>query len=161
MELYNIGKHCARPECHQLDYLPFYCRTCSSHYCLAHRQYEHHINCAGRTDVKLSDEEIIKRSNVTTITTERPKPKHPLCGHAGCKARPSNAVAVICRQCAGRYCVRHRFHEDHSIAMTVPARTAVAAHWDPWPKEFWSCWGDDLEYQQTLIYLISFIWGRF
>ena len=33
----GIGQHCAFPECHQLDFLPFKCSGCEHTFCLEHR----------------------------------------------------------------------------------------------------------------------------
>jgi hypothetical protein len=38
----GIGKHCAFPECNQLDFLPFKCDCCNKVFCLEHRTYASH-----------------------------------------------------------------------------------------------------------------------
>eukprot|EP00048_Salpingoeca_helianthica_P003329 m.66043 g.66043 ORF g.66043 m.66043 type:complete len:59 (-) comp12641_c0_seq1:526-702(-) len=38
----SVGRHCAVPDCRQLDYLPFTCAHCKLVTCTEHR--EHH-NC--------------------------------------------------------------------------------------------------------------------
>ncbi|KAJ3070222.1 hypothetical protein HDU98_006740 [Podochytrium sp. JEL0797] len=45
MELFEIGKQCARPDCKQLDYLPFHCSLCNHSYCVEHKSFKDHVGC--------------------------------------------------------------------------------------------------------------------
>lgn len=42
MELLNIGRHCANPDCKQLDYLPLKCQHCQNYYCAEHSKPKQH-----------------------------------------------------------------------------------------------------------------------
>ncbi|KAI8474242.1 MAG: hypothetical protein J3K34DRAFT_408603 [Monoraphidium minutum] len=44
-DLMGLGEHCSRPDCLQLDFLPFRCDACKKTYCLDHRSYAAH-SCA-------------------------------------------------------------------------------------------------------------------
>ena len=40
----DIGKHCSI--CNRIDFLPFYCKKCSSHFCKIHYiSNEHDLKC--------------------------------------------------------------------------------------------------------------------
>lgn len=41
-DLLSVGKHCAFPDCHQLDFLPFVCKDCGQAYCQEHRTSASH-----------------------------------------------------------------------------------------------------------------------
>lgn len=48
LDMLSIGKHCAVADCHQLDFLPFTCKSCGKVYCADHRNQQAHA-CSART----------------------------------------------------------------------------------------------------------------
>ncbi|CAG8619970.1 33875_t:CDS:2, partial [Racocetra persica] len=45
MELLDIGRHCAKSDCKQLDYLPIKCQYCKKEFCFNHSKPSEH-NCS-------------------------------------------------------------------------------------------------------------------
>eukprot|EP01098_Paradermamoeba_levis_P002256 TRINITY_DN1265_c0_g1_i1.p1 TRINITY_DN1265_c0_g1~~TRINITY_DN1265_c0_g1_i1.p1 ORF type:complete len:122 (+),score=15.50 TRINITY_DN1265_c0_g1_i1:131-496(+) len=42
MEFPDLGAHCDKKDCKQLDFLPFRCEGCQKKFCLEHRKLEDH-----------------------------------------------------------------------------------------------------------------------
>ena len=49
-DLLSVGRHCAFPECHQLDFLPFECKDCRQSFCQEHRSATAHKCSAPRRE---------------------------------------------------------------------------------------------------------------
>ncbi|XP_050498402.1 AN1-type zinc finger protein 1-like [Diabrotica virgifera virgifera] len=90
MELPDIGKQCAHPQCKQLDFLPLNCKCgktfCSDHFTIHAQECE--------VSKILSEDELKKIENVY------------ICSHPHCKER--SIVALICKRCKQHFCVQHR-----------------------------------------------------
>ncbi|KAI8830070.1 hypothetical protein BJ741DRAFT_621033 [Chytriomyces cf. hyalinus JEL632] len=135
MELYHIGKQCATPDCHQLDFLPFNCYTCKKSYCLDHKDFQHHISCSRPTaaaplpcpkcshpvngtspyQTKEYSESMIQAHIDNGCQTPEQEAKQRKMGKK-CRfgtCRRTEGVVFGCRGCGNRYCSAHRMMEDH------------------------------------------------
>lgn len=132
-DLMGLGAHCARPDCMQIDFLPFTCDACSQTFCLDHRTYTAH-SCAhaeGRqTEVIVCPvcARAIKLTagsdpNIAFDRHQREEgcdPSHyarvhqkPKCPVPNCKEKLSLTNTYRCKECSQRVCLRHRHGDDH------------------------------------------------
>ncbi|CAG8737325.1 22498_t:CDS:2 [Gigaspora margarita] len=132
MELLNIGRHCANPDCKQLDYLPVKCQYCKKDFCSEHsKPIEHNCNEAPTGDGErvpicpLCDAPVpIKRGEDPNIRMDQHIANgcHPpaktistkpfnACSFGKCKERV--AVRMMCSGCGKNYCIKHRLGPDH------------------------------------------------
>ncbi|CAG8549942.1 7247_t:CDS:2 [Acaulospora morrowiae] len=132
MELFDVGRHCANPDCKQLDYLPIKCQYCKKSFCSEHSKPVEH-NCA---DAPKGDGERVpicplcnspvpvSRGEDPNIRMDRhiandcrPPPASTStkpfnsCSFKTCKARV--AVRLVCSGCGKTYCIKHRLEPDH------------------------------------------------
>lgn len=128
----DLGQHCSRDDCHQLDFLPFTCNACHKVFCLEHRQYKSH-NCPNANDqdvtvivcpvcikairtVPNEDENATWERHVRTDcdpSNYEKATKKPRCPVRGCKEILVFANKVFCNDCKRDVCVKHRFGPDH------------------------------------------------
>ena len=94
MEFHSLGKHCARLDCSQNDFLPFTCSFCEAVFCKDHFQPQLH-GCTKHVD-----------NSVENI--QNTAPSYFECRQEGCKER--SAVLMECSECKEHYCVAHRYH---------------------------------------------------
>lgn len=104
MEFSHQGLHCQYASCHQRDFLPFDCKQCSSHFCLAHRTRDQH-ECPS---LKV-EEEAARRAPPPAPIALPPKFK---CHHRGCKTK--EIFSLSCRNCSHNFCLAHRFPTQHA-----------------------------------------------
>ncbi|KAJ3106075.1 WD repeat-containing protein wrap73 [Phlyctochytrium planicorne] len=160
MEFHNLGSHCARPDCKQLDFLPFKCRLCSKTYCLSHRGFEDHIDCIGLTQNHTVDCPLCHnpinglsslKSSPETINRlvddhiaggckdpeahrrERLKAKRPKCTMKGCRShlQDSSSLRFSCKGCDESYCVKHRHSVDHDCTKRKEEKVALTKKGSP------------------------------
>ncbi|KAG8056637.1 hypothetical protein GUJ93_ZPchr0002g26607 [Zizania palustris] len=139
----NLGAHCDREDCNQLDFLPFDCDGCGKVFCAEHRKYEGH-GCAraagqGRTVVVCeacgdaierragdgSDAAVLE-AHARSQRCDPAKKRKPRCPVRRCKETLTFSNTCVCRGCDQKVCLRHRFPADHSCAGVSPAGAAAA-----------------------------------
>ncbi|KDP26044.1 hypothetical protein JCGZ_21077 [Jatropha curcas] len=129
----DLGKHCNKEDCRQIDFLPFTCDRCSQIFCLEHRSYAKH-NClkADSKDVtvvicplcakgvRLNPDEDPNISWETHVNTECDPSnydkvtKKRKCPVRGCREVLTFSNTIRCRDCTIDHCLKHRFGPDHS-----------------------------------------------
>lgn len=128
----TLGAHCAEEYCHQLDFLPFTCDSCSKVYCLEHRSYKAHecskvnlkdnvvIVCptCTRTVKKVAGESeavTLKKHNFdgSCSSAGRPAPK-ARCPVPRCREELLVLNTYSCRSCGSTVCLKHRYPTDHA-----------------------------------------------
>uniref|UniRef100_A0A7N0TN64 AN1-type domain-containing protein n=1 Tax=Kalanchoe fedtschenkoi TaxID=63787 RepID=A0A7N0TN64_KALFE len=139
----ELGRHCQRPDCRQLDFLPFKCHACLKVFCLEHRVQESH-NCpkAGHDSRKVVVCDVCSTSIETTgragqdekeILTQHARSgkcdpklkKKPTCGVRRCKEILTFSNCSTCKTCQMKVCLKHRFPADHAC-QGVKAKPAAA-----------------------------------
>jgi len=132
----EVGKHCAHPDCHQLDFLPFTCDLCRGVFCAEHRLREQH-KCVAESEMRANvavkcpicnaivhvhnepiDEAIsrhIDRGCTTTQTSSTSSTSGGTqfkCHYARCTER--ELTRVLCNECGLQTCLRHRAPAAHA-----------------------------------------------
>ncbi|GAQ82251.1 hypothetical protein KFL_001050150 [Klebsormidium nitens] len=143
----DLGEHCSRADCGQVDFLPFKCDGCSKVFCLEHRLYGAH-SCpkAGAGDASVLLCPICAKavriipgedSNVTwdrhassagcdpaNYAKAKRKPRCPV---VGCREQLTFSNKVQCKECQQVVCLRHRFGPEHLCpGKPTAAKTATA-----------------------------------
>ncbi|XP_048339742.1 AN1-type zinc finger protein 2B isoform X4 [Sphaerodactylus townsendi] len=135
MEFPDLGAHCSEPSCKRLDFLPLKCDACGQLFCTNHVAYAHH-NCtsAYKKDVQVpvcplcSMPIPVKRGEMPDIVvgthidqdckSDPAQRKRKIftnkCQRPGCKQR--EMMKVVCDQCHGNFCLKHRHPLDHDCA---------------------------------------------
>uniref|UniRef100_A0A8D0BXD9 Zinc finger AN1-type containing 2B n=1 Tax=Salvator merianae TaxID=96440 RepID=A0A8D0BXD9_SALMN len=135
MEFPDLGAHCSEPSCKRLDFLPLKCDACEQLFCTDHVAYAHH-NCtsAYKKDVQVpvcplcSTPIPVKRGEMPDIVvgahidqdckSDPAQRKRKIftnkCQRPGCKQR--EMMKVLCDQCHGNFCLKHRHPLDHDCA---------------------------------------------
>jgi predicted nucleic acid binding AN1-type Zn finger protein len=120
-DLDALGRHCQLEYCHQLDFLPYKCGSCFKTFCLDHRTETAH-KCAKEGDWAR------RRTGIDTDTTTTKKPSiydhDKQCFSPSCKKLIDTArgdPGVDCPTCRHRYCLPHRFPENHKCPGPPPA----------------------------------------
>eukprot|EP00053_Salpingoeca_punica_P009826 m.88388 g.88388 ORF g.88388 m.88388 type:complete len:258 (-) comp15183_c1_seq1:1419-2192(-) len=140
----NLGKHCALPDCRQLDFLPYKCDACGKITCHEHRQYAAHgctesyrkdvivpscpkcgvvVESRPGEDPNIAMNEHIENGCVSPRSGRKIYPNS--CHAKGCKAR--EAMQLICSECHLNHCLRHRFPTDHQCNPKAAAEAAAKA----------------------------------
>lgn len=129
----SIGAHCQMTFCRQLDFLPFRCESCQGKFCLDHRsETAHSCPKAGAWSQRRAQ---LNASPTTAGYAPSSKPSvlthEQQCSETSCKTLIDTALVtgVHCPDCNRRYCLKHRFREDHDCANLKPlgARSSDAA----------------------------------
>ncbi|KAM6460545.1 AN1-type zinc finger protein 2B isoform 3-T4 [Liasis olivaceus] len=137
MEFPDLGAHCTEPSCKRLDFLPLKCDACEQLFCTDHIAYAHH-NCtsAYKKDVQVpvcplcSTPIPVKRGEMPDIVvgahidqdckSDPAQRKRKIftnkCQRPGCKQR--EMMKVLCDQCHGNFCLKHRHPLDHDCSGT-------------------------------------------
>ncbi|XP_077176872.1 AN1-type zinc finger protein 2B isoform X1 [Paroedura picta] len=137
MEFPDLGAHCSEPTCKRLDFLPLKCDACGELFCTNHVAYAHH-NCtsAYKKDVQVpvcplcSTPIPVKRGEMPDIVvgahidqdckSDPAQRKRKIftnkCQRPGCKQR--EMMKVVCDQCHGNFCLKHRHPLDHGCTGT-------------------------------------------
>ena len=119
-----IGSHCQMPFCHQLDFLPFRCESCQGKYCLDHRSETAHSCPQEGAWAKRRAAQL----NGTVSSSYKPTPKPSVltheqqCSNPSCKTLIDTPLVsgVHCQDCNRRYCLKHRFREEHNCDKLTP-----------------------------------------
>nr|XP_033801273.1 AN1-type zinc finger protein 2B [Geotrypetes seraphini] len=140
MELPDLGRHCCEATCKQLDFLPLKCDACEQIFCKDHISYAHHCcTSAYKKDVQvpvcpLCNTPIpLKRGETADMVVgehiDRECKSDPAlqkrkiftnkCGKPGCKQK--EMMKVICDQCHGNFCLKHRHPLDHDCKADDPS----------------------------------------
>ncbi|KAM9839643.1 AN1-type zinc finger protein 1 isoform 2-T2 [Aulostomus maculatus] len=106
----DIGKHCQIDSCHQKDFLPFVCDSCSGVFCLEHRSREAH-SC--------SEEPVAREPRPAGGSTSH----H--CSFEDCKRK--EVLPVTCPQCEKHFCLAHRHQDDHKCEKLEVQKPRMAA----------------------------------
>ncbi|KAF2223732.1 hypothetical protein BDZ85DRAFT_262092 [Elsinoe ampelina] len=121
-EVEAIGTHCQMSFCHQLDFLPFRCDSCSGKFCLDHRsETAHSCPQAGEWARRRA-----AQNSTSSGYTPSPKPSvlthEKQCAELNCKTLidTPRIQGVQCEKCNRRYCLKHRFEEDHDCKNLKP-----------------------------------------
>ncbi|KQJ90117.1 zinc finger AN1 domain-containing stress-associated protein 17 [Brachypodium distachyon] len=146
----ELGAHCDREDCNQLDFLPFDCDGCGKVFCAEHRTYRGH-GCAraadqGRTVVvceacgdaierpaaagggrEKTDAEILEAHARSRRGCDPARKRKPRCPAPRCKETLTFSNTSECKGCGQKLCLRHRFPADHACARVSPAGAAAAA----------------------------------
>ncbi|KAL6846622.1 hypothetical protein ACP4OV_024070 [Aristida adscensionis] len=143
----DLGAHCDRDDCNQLDFLPFECDGCGSFFCAEHRAYRDH-GCAkaadhGRTVVLCEacgdaiektagqDEAGILAAHARSGRCDPARKRKPRCPARRCKQALTFSNSTACKGCGVTVCLKHRFPADHACAggarATAGAGAAAAA----------------------------------
>ncbi|KAL5200899.1 hypothetical protein ABZP36_035253 [Zizania latifolia] len=139
----NLGAHCDREDCNQLDFLPFDCDGCGKVFCAEHRTYGGH-GCAraadqGRTVVVCeacgdaierragdgSDAAVLE-AHARSQRCDPARKRKPRCPVRRCKETLTFSNTSVCKGCDQKVCLRHRFPADHGCAGVSPAAAAAA-----------------------------------
>ncbi|KAG6398260.1 hypothetical protein SASPL_139715 [Salvia splendens] len=128
----DLGSHCQKSDCHQLDFLPFTCNACHKVFCLEHRLAKSH-ECpkpdAGSRKVVVceacsaaiettgcdgeDEKKVLERHDKSGDCDPRRK-KKPTCPVRRCKEVLTFSNTATCKTCRGRVCLKHRFPADHA-----------------------------------------------
>ncbi|XP_074973780.1 AN1-type zinc finger protein 2B isoform X2 [Caretta caretta] len=132
MEFPDLGAHCSQPTCKRLDFLPLKCDACEQIFCTDHITYtQHQCTSAYKKDVQvpvcplcnipipvkkgeMPDAvvgEHIDRDCKSDPAQRKRKIFTNKCLKPGCKQR--EMMKVICDQCHGNFCLKHRHPLDH------------------------------------------------
>ncbi|KAK1630541.1 hypothetical protein QYE76_004856 [Lolium multiflorum] len=142
----DLGAHCDREDCNQLDFLPFDCDGCGKVFCAEHRTYLGH-GCAratdqGRTVVVCeacgdaieraagagTDAEILEAHARSRRGCDPARKLKPRCPARRCKETLTFSNSSVCKGCGHKVCLKHRFPADHECATRgSPAGAAAAA----------------------------------
>ncbi|PNS14276.1 AN1-type zinc finger protein TMC1 [Sphaceloma murrayae] len=119
-EVEAIGSHCQMAFCHQLDFLPFRCESCQGKYCLDHRsETAHSCSQAGAWAKRRAEQ---ARTDYTPTTKPSVLTHEKQCAEVSCKTLidTPRTQGVQCEKCNRRYCLKHRFEEDHDCKNLKP-----------------------------------------
>nr|XP_020647667.1 AN1-type zinc finger protein 2B isoform X1 [Pogona vitticeps]XP_020647673.1 AN1-type zinc finger protein 2B isoform X1 [Pogona vitticeps]XP_020647674.1 AN1-type zinc finger protein 2B isoform X1 [Pogona vitticeps]XP_020647675.1 AN1-type zinc finger protein 2B isoform X1 [Pogona vitticeps]XP_020647676.1 AN1-type zinc finger protein 2B isoform X1 [Pogona vitticeps] len=137
MEFPDLGAHCSEPSCKRLDFLPLKCDACEQLFCTDHVAYAHHsCTSAYKKDVQVpvcplcSTPIPVKRGEMPDIVvgahidqdckSDPAQRKRKIftnkCQRPGCKQR--EMMKVLCDQCHGNFCLKHRHPLDHDCKGT-------------------------------------------
>ncbi|KAH8645028.1 hypothetical protein IG631_02492 [Alternaria alternata] len=119
-DLEAIGAHCQMEYCNVLDFLPFRCESCHGKFCLDHRtEYAHKCPKEGEWARQRA-----KNNQASSLSTPKPTVFNhdQQCADPSCKTLIDTARAqgVHCVRCNRRYCLKHRFEEDHDCKNLTP-----------------------------------------
>lgn len=123
-----MGKHCQLEYCNQLDFLPFFCQSCSKTFCLDHRSESSH-QCAHagawaerRRQAQLAKHSAGQGKQMRDFVSQKP------CADPKCKTTVGTSLStgVHCQTCNRDYCLKHRLREDHNCANLIPIGARAA-----------------------------------
>ncbi|XP_050773123.1 AN1-type zinc finger protein 2B isoform X1 [Gopherus flavomarginatus] len=132
MEFPDLGAHCSEPTCKCLDFLPLKCDACEQIFCTNHITYtQHQCTSAYKKDVQVpvcplcSIPIPVQKGQMPDVVVGQHIDRHcksdpaqrkrkiftNKCLKPGCKQR--EMMKVICDQCHGDFCLKHRHPLDH------------------------------------------------
>ncbi|CAF0781600.1 unnamed protein product [Adineta steineri] len=120
MEFSTLGQHCSMKTCNQLDFLPMKCNLCSIVFCKEHIKYEEH-QCPSFYRKNVEVPVCSSCNNGASLRNrecrcdpslkKREKVYSYKCSVISCKQH--EAIEVKCYKCSKRFCLKHRFPDDH------------------------------------------------
>ncbi|CAM8959235.1 unnamed protein product [Rhodiola kirilowii] len=140
----ELGRHCQRSDCRQLDFLPFKCDGCHKVFCLEHRVQESH-SCpkAGQNSRKVvvcevcstsieitgqvghDEKEILIMQHTKSGKCDPKLKKKATCGVKRCKEFLTYSNSSTCKICEMKVCLKHRFPGDHVCAVAKAKSVAT------------------------------------
>jgi len=146
MEFSELGKHCSKDLCKQIDFLPFECKECHQIFCKDHFPLSAHPcsvdiskkgtmpQCpvcgqfvkvtAGQNADAIVNQHILQncKSLVMESTTEAKQKEKKLkeCGLKGCH-NPDGYDTIVCSGCQKKFCLTHRLPDSHDCSHRTPA----------------------------------------
>lgn len=138
----DLGTHCQRPDCNQLDFLPFKCDGCLKVFCLEHRSCKSHkcpksdINsrkvfvcetCSVSIEmIARESEKAIQEKHHKSGDCDPKKKKKPTCAVRRCKEILSFSNTSTCKTCHIKVCLKHRFPADHACRHAISGSSSSA-----------------------------------
>ncbi|KAF4553089.1 CDC48-associated ubiquitin-like/zinc finger protein-like protein [Elsinoe fawcettii] len=122
-EVEAIGTHCQMAFCHQLDFLPFRCESCEGKFCLDHRsETAHSCSQAGAWARRRAAQNNPTSSSNIPVSRPSVLTHEKQCAELSCKTLidTPRIQGVHCDKCNRRYCLKHRFEEDHDCKNLKP-----------------------------------------
>ncbi|GFP98884.1 zinc finger an1 domain-containing stress-associated protein 12 [Phtheirospermum japonicum] len=138
----DLGSHCQRSDCRQLDFLPFTCNACHKVFCLDHRSCKSHdcpksdivsrkvlvceicSTAIETTGADGEDEKKILERHEKSRDCDPKKKKKPACPVRRCKEVLTFSNTATCKSCRIKICLKHRFPADHACQqMRSPSAT--------------------------------------
>ncbi|KAL0478475.1 hypothetical protein AKO1_008223 [Acrasis kona] len=137
-EFYQLGAHCALPECREKDFLPFECDACHKKFCLEHRTREshrcehEHIRdrvvpvcplCNQPIPIReFEDPNMLIDNHIRlgcpkvgkTIAERNGKKVQVATGPTCTLTNCSKPASVKCKSCGQGHCLEHRNELDHN-----------------------------------------------
>ena len=127
----DLGKHCSKVLCNQLDFLPFLCDGCNRFFCPDHQSYSNHQCPIGNIRDRVvhicptcsssvlrvlnEDASVTLRRHAESGDCNPNKAKKvPSCPVKRCKEKLTFVNSIVCKTCAIKTCLKHRFPSDHS-----------------------------------------------
>ncbi|XP_057769440.1 zinc finger AN1 domain-containing stress-associated protein 12 [Salvia miltiorrhiza] len=128
----DLGRHCQKPDCHQLDFLPFTCDGCQKDFCVEHRSAKSHecpkpdagsrkvVVCETcsvaieTTGVDGEDEQKLLERHEKSGECDPRKKMKPACPVRRCKEVLTFSNTATCKTCRVKICLKHRFPADHA-----------------------------------------------
>ncbi|XP_039588321.1 AN1-type zinc finger protein 2A isoform X3 [Passer montanus] len=130
MELPWLGEHCSERTCKQLDFLPLKCDACGEVFCKDHIRYDDHkCSCAYKKNVQVpvcplcntpipvqkgEIPDIVVGAHIDKDCKYNPAQQKIFtnkCTKPGCRRK--EMMKVVCEQCGGSFCIKHRHPLDH------------------------------------------------
>ncbi|RZC42113.1 AN1-type zinc finger protein 2A [Asbolus verrucosus] len=132
MEFPDVGKHCSKPNCNKLDFLPIKCDVCSEIFCDEHYFYTNHsCSNAYQKDNQVpvcplcnkpipvaqgqEPDRIVGDHIDNDCQSDPAKNKRKVfinkCSVKGCKVK--EVIPVLCNECSLNFCLKHRHPQDH------------------------------------------------
>uniref|UniRef100_A0A8D0E4J8 AN1-type domain-containing protein n=1 Tax=Salvator merianae TaxID=96440 RepID=A0A8D0E4J8_SALMN len=133
MEFPDLGRHCSVESCKRLDFLPVKCDACTELFCKDHFTYSRHqCPSAYKKDVQVplcplcntpvpvrkgeTPDAVVGAHIDSNCKRDPTQPKQKIftnkCFKPGCKKR--EMMPLICSQCHGNFCLKHRHPLDHA-----------------------------------------------
>lgn len=124
-----VGKHCQYEYCNQLDFLPFFCQSCSHTFCLDHRTETSHKCPKEGAWAERRRQAQLARPSIGQGKMLRDKISEKPCASPVCKTviGTSLSTGVHCQTCNRDYCLKHRLKEDHDCKNLIPIGARPAA----------------------------------
>ena len=126
----DLGEHCEKEDCNQLDFLPFTCAACQKVFCLEHRTYRAHSCpksedesrtvvvceiCSLSIEKKGTEEEkAVLERHAKSGNCDPSKKQKPKCPVKRCRELLTFSNTSTCKGCNTKVCLKHRFPSDHA-----------------------------------------------
>ncbi|KAK4070784.1 hypothetical protein H0G86_009009 [Trichoderma simmonsii] len=117
-----VGKHCQYEYCNQLDFLPFFCQSCTKTFCLDHRSESSHKCTNPGAWAERKRQAQLAKPSIGQGRTLRDKISEKPCASPSCETTIGTSLVpgVHCETCNRDYCLKHRFKDDHNCKNLTP-----------------------------------------